>query len=341
MSQEESCRGNLLYRYLNLNKAVIPYDIRDKRSDDIKEITRHGEIINISFGKKNPNEAFFGVFYHIFNAYLGLAEPLTVESFAVEVNRVLPDFVVKMTEEILERVKNLFEYVFQKSLMLLTTQIYDDHGKQEPIPTLMFSFTDVEGCATAEYTIPEDDLDLDLDFDNLETENEYIRKEEFDGITLLTRGARRNIEDERPQGHSGKLATDEDSANLNKIENLKLLENQKNIESLVKVKEQAKGESFTLERDIAPDTPFKTFFYSFKDVLCKNEYWQVSLFNCLDMLSDMSKPNDLLFNQVMGYYECNIDPAPYVLDKRAKIVADFLKKKKDMDKKRSKKLASA
>ena len=319
----------------------MPYDIRDKRSDDIKEITRHGEIINISFGKKNPNEAFFGVFYHIFNAYLGLAEPLTVESFAVEVNRVLPDFVVKMTEEILERVKNLFEYVFQKSLMLLTTQIYDDHGKQEPIPTLMFSFTDVEGCATAEYTIPEDDLDLDLDFDNLETENEYIRKEEFDGITLLTRGARRNIEDERPQGHSGKLATDEDSANLNKIENLKLLENQKNIESLVKVKEQAKGESFTLERDIAPDTPFKTFFYSFKDVLCKNEYWQVSLFNCLDMLSDMSKPNDLLFNQVMGYYECNIDPAPYVLDKRAKIVADFLKKKKDMDKKRSKKLASA
>lgn len=337
LSSAEGCRGNLLYRYLNLEETGMAFDMKDKRQDDIKEITRLGKIMNISFGKKSPTEAYFGAFYQVFNAYISMAEPVTVECFETELNRVLPDFEIKLTQEILDRIKTLFEYVFQKSLMILTTQIHDQQGLQEPISGLQIKFSDVEGCGQAEFTIAEDDLDLDLDFDDLETENEYIAKEEFDGITLLTRGVKKHAEVERVQGQAGKLATDEDAANLDKVENLKVLENQKNLENLAKLEEEAKGEVYALDKEVIPDTPFRDFYNKFKEILCKNEYWQVSLFNCLDMLSDMSKPNDLLFDQVLEYFEGNIDPTIHVLDKRAEIVADFLKTKKEMDKKRSKK----
>jgi hypothetical protein len=68
----EEKRGNLLNRYLTLTEAsmmAVNFDFRDKKMDDIKEITRLCKIMNISFGKKNPNEALFGVFVVIFDSF--------------------------------------------------------------------------------------------------------------------------------------------------------------------------------------------------------------------------------------------------------------------------------
>jgi activating signal cointegrator complex subunit 3 len=336
-SRDETCRGNLLYRYLNLEEISMSYDMKEKKMEDIKEITRLGKLLNITFGKKSPSEAYFGVFYKIFNAYISMPELIAVENFQTAIREKLPEFDIKLNQELLDRIKALFEYVFQHSLMILTSPIYDDTGFKEHIAGPQFNFASLAGCSQVVYDIPEDDLDLDMTFDDLEIENEYISKEEYEGITLLTRGARKHVEIDRREQAIGKLATEEDVAKMDKIENLRLLENEKNLQNLAKVEEMATTESHALERDVKADTPFREFYNKFKSVLCKNEFWQISLFNCLDMLSDMGKPNDLLFDQVIGYFDGEIEPAIYLLDKRFEIVADFIKTKKEMDKKRSKK----
>jgi replicative superfamily II helicase len=335
LSKDESCRGNLLYRYLNLEEVTMNYDMKEKKMEDIKEITRLGKLLNITFGKKSPSEAYFAIFYKIFNAYISMPEAITVESFQPVMKHHLPEFDIKLNEEILDRIRSVFEYVFQNSLLILTSPVYEEAGGQEYKNGLSFAFANIADCAQPVYDIEEEDLDLDMEFDDLELENEYIGKEEFDGITILTRGAKKNIEIDTREQTVGKLATAEDVARLDKIENLKVLENEKNLQNLAKLDEAA--EIHALDRDVKADTPFREFYNQFKNILCKNEYWQTSLFNCLDMLSDMGKPNDLLFDQVIGYFDGEIEPSIYLLDKRTEIVADFLRTKRDMDKKRSKK----
>ena len=181
-----------------------------------------------------------------------------------------------------------------------------------------------------------------MDFDDLEDiQNEYVAKERFENVTILVRGGKK-IEDDYYDDRVeqiGQLATEEDVANLGKIEDLKPLLTPQNLESIEEASKDMRGESHAIQKEVKADTPFKEFYNQFKTQLAKNEFWQVNLFNCLDLLSDMGKTSDLLFDQVLNYFDGEIEPTMFLIEHRTEVVADFLKTKKDIERKKSKKNA--
>lgn len=338
----EETRGNLFCRYLTLDHNFLTYDVKDKREEDIKEINRLGKILGINFGKKNPNEAFFGAFTLIFNLYLTAGESVAVEFLQTEIQSLLPEFQITVTQEIADRLKSLFEYIFQKSYTILHTQIYSEDGKSEFFPEgFDFDFADVAGAANPTYLLSSEQLaQLDTDFDDHEIPNEYLTKESHNGITLLIRHSGRKPDDVYENVYRPEAATLSEVAegvNLVPLDQQELTELKPAAKAPRDELDRMDAETHELDKDIKADTPFREFYNMYKGVLCKNEYWQISLFNCLDMLSDLSKPTDLLFDNMVEYVNGETDCAIYLSQHRNEIVADFLRVKRDMEKKRSKK----
>ena len=328
-SRSEENRGHLLYRYLMLNEAMLKHDMREKRSEDMKEITRMGKNMGITFGKKNPNEAFYGTFLKIFNVYISLSVPLTVASLQDALVKELADFEVKLNEEILQRMKNMFEYLFKKSDVIMSSPIYDELNEEEHIVLPDLEFEELRHAGEEMYELPEEEIDLDMDFDDLDLiQNEFVTKEQSDGIDLLFRSSKRREEEkeEKPEVKVGVLGTDEDVKRLGRIEDMRLVESNKTT-----IEEDAQTHS--LSKQVKSDTKFREFYNKFRSTLCKNEYWQISLFSCLDLLSDMGQSTDLLFDQLLNHLGGDIEMAMYLSENRKELVADFIKTRSFMEKK--------
>jgi activating signal cointegrator complex subunit 3 len=333
--KEQELKGNLLYRYLNLDEQLnkLDFQFKEKRDEDIKEITRICKMMKINFGKKNPNDAFFGAFTRVFEAYISCPkreDEANMENLLNKLKAALPDFPdLTMNTEILGKMQPLFEYLFQKSAYIFTCKLRPDEGYVEFNCGFDINFADLADSGRQIYTLGEDNLDMAFEFDDLEMHSEYVNQTVSDGTTVLVRGDAK-AEAAKKEVEYGQLGTEEEAAKVKEVEAQIAAMKQFDIKA-------EEGDTHQLEKEIKPDSPFKEFYNNFKSILCKNEYWQVNLFNCLDMLADLGKSSDLLFDQILNYFDGNIEPTMFMVVHRAEIIADFIKTKQFVDKMRSKK----
>jgi activating signal cointegrator complex subunit 3 len=335
----EEKRGNLLNRYLTLTEAsmmAVNFEFKDKKMDDIKEITRLCKIMNINFGKKNPNEALFGVFIVIFDCYCKVIDELSEETLFAKLKIELSDFELVLTNEIYERIKSLFTYVMEKSLFIMMAQVYSEHGRSEFLMPVAFPFEDIENCHQAKYELEDDEVTFDRQFDDLQLPNEYATKLVMeDGSSLWVRsGKAKEREDEAGEEQApASFGTSEEVANLEKIEDLTLVDKKGN---LGKVREEDE-DSAALTYQVKDDTKFRKFYAKYQKLLCKEEYWQTNLFNCLEMIADMTKPTDLFFDQIMSYMGGEMEPTLFLMEHREEVVQEFVKSKKEVEKRKGNK----
>ena len=339
MFNSEESRGNVFLRYLKLNDNHLAYDFRERRNEHIKEITRLCKMMGMNFGKKvSGNDVYFGTFSVVWNAFISSDVEITPESFQQILREQIPEFELVVTEEILRRTKDMFEYICAKSLEIITGRLYEAEGGSEYEFKTGLDYHLIENAGKCIYEIPEDELDIDLDFDDIDAPNDFLNKQVQNGITLYFKGSDNPVEEDENERevYIAQPGTEEDVRNLGDVSKLQVLEPKK------PVREEAMDlinpkSSFALQREIALDTPFKQFYNIFKDKICSNEFWQINLFNCLDMLSDTGKSTDLLFDQILGYFDGEIEPAVFLSENRTGIVADFIKLRKDFEKKKASK----
>lgn len=240
---EISKAGNLLFRYLNLDRSKLSYDISNSMENNTKELNKICRRVGINFGKKAPKLAYDYAASLIFRDFIEIADSADREKLEQLMIKNFEDFFeISLEEEVFQSLFNIFSTILPLFENIMNAQITNPQNEEMLSYQLQLDEEKLEQGGKFESNYSHHDS-APIKFDIYDIPNEYIsiEEDEYSGGVLVTRGTGKiSAAPKKQEQEAATLGKADKEVLENK--NLTLYVNKGN-EEIIKKAEEAKKEN--------------------------------------------------------------------------------------------------